>query len=433
MLWKTDLDAAYKQWPFEEAHRHRMGFRWLDVDKPIPDDILSGKREPRDDELVYYWINRLPFGWTKSVSHFHRVSRALKALHLWEGTPVGTAVPRHVHDTSVYVDDCGGVALEEWAEQSKRRYHEVCSALRVPISMKKELLEGAIEATKQFLGIVVDTLRGEKRLSEARVERGLERLKELDGKAFVATRELRSLVGVLSFAAQCCRHARTFLRRCWDALKGSRRRRWTRLDRGIQADLQWWKRFWKDYNGVHLTAELGWQLAEDIGLFTDASLDGWGAVYDGEWMGGRWPACAEGLAINELELLVVTIAAKQWGPKWARRLIVTTCDNMASVFTINKGSAKNPAMMVAMRELFLVAAKGSFEMKAKYINTKLNVMADAISRGDIDRFLEHAYNVLGVDKMVEVEPQLDVEAVLRRMQKARRANERRNAAAAKRV
>ena len=72
-------------------------------------------------------------------------------------------------------------------------------------------------------------------------------------------------------------------------------------------------------------------------------------------------------------------------------------------------------------------------MKAKYINTKLNVMADAISRGDIDRFLEHAHNVLGVDKMVEVEPQLDVEAVLRRMQKARRANERRNAAAGKRV
>ena len=90
-------------------------------------------------------------------------------------------------------------------------------------------------------------------------------------------------------------------------------------------------------------------------------------------------------------------------------------------------------MMVAMRELFLAAAKGSFEMKAKYINTKLNIMADAISRGDIDRFLDHAHNVLGVDKMVEVEPELDVEAVLRRMQKARRANERRNAAAGKKV
>ena len=66
-------------------------------------------------------------------------------------------------------------------------------------------------------------------------------------------------------------------------------------------------------------------------------------------MGGRWPeGLADGLSINELELLTIAIAAKKWGPKWARKLVVTTCDNMAAVFTINKGCAKNPAMMVVM-------------------------------------------------------------------------------------
>ena len=192
--------------------------------------------------------------------------------------------------------------------------------------------------------------------------------------------------------------------------------------------MAFWRKFWKDYNGVHLTAELGWQLAEDIGLFTDSSLAGWGAVYDGEWMGGKWPSSAEGLAINELELLVIAIAAKRWGPKWARKLIVTTCDNMAAVFTVNKGSAKNPAMMVVMRDLFLTASKCDFEMKAKYINTKLNVMADLISRGDIEGFLKHAHETLGLGEMAKVEPNMDVETILQRMQKARRANERRNAA-----
>ena len=66
-------------------------------------------------------------------------------------------------------------------------------------------MEGAIEATKEFLGILVDTIKGEQRISEDRIAVGLERLKELDGKSYVATRELRSLVGVLSFAARCCR------------------------------------------------------------------------------------------------------------------------------------------------------------------------------------------------------------------------------------
>ena len=428
LLWKADLDAAYKQWPFEATHRRRMGFRWLDVDKKIPPEIAAGKREPRDDELVWYFINRLPFGWTKSVEHFHRVSRGIKNLHLWEGCPeLEIKVPRAVHDTSTYVDDTGGLALKEWAEKSKARYLELCDLLKVPWSAKKDRLEGAIEATKEFLGILVDTIKGEQRISEDRIAVGLERLKELDGKSYVATRELRSLVGVLSFAARCCRHARTFLRRCWDLL-GRSKGRWCRLDRGVQADLSFWKRFWKDYNGVHLTVEIGWTLAEDIGLFTDASLTGWGAVYDGQWMGGEWPDSARGLDINELELLTFVIAAKRFGPEWARRRIITTIDNQAAMWAINKGSTRNPVMMVLMRELFLTASRNGFEMKAKYLNTKLNVMADAISRGDLERFYAHAEETLGIERttwrQVEADDN-DVERLIARMQKARRAEARR--------
>jgi len=427
MLWKADLDAAYKQWPFEESHRMRMGFRWLDPSLDVPQYVLDGE-EPREEDLVWCFINRLPFGWTKSVTHFHRVSRGIKNLHLWEDCPeLETKVPRAVHDTSTYVDDTGAVALKRWAERSKKRYLELCDLLKVPWSAKKDRLEGAIEATKEFLGILIDTIKGEQRLSKERVEEGLRRLKELDGKSYVATRELRSLVGVLSFAARCCRHARTFLRRCWDLL-GRSKGRWCRLNRGVQADLSFWKRFWKDYNGVHLTAEIGWQLAEDIGLFTDASLTGWGAVHDGEWMGGEWPKSARNLDINELELLTLVIAAKQFGPKWARKRIVTTIDNQAAMYAVNKGSVKNPVMMVLMRELFLVATKSHFEMKSQYLNTKLNVMADAISRGDLERFYQHAERVLGIERSTwrEVKPDGDyIETLIARMQKARRAAERR--------
>ena len=144
-------------------------------------------------------------------------------------------------------------------------------------------------------------------------------------------------------------------------------------------------------------------------------------------MGGEWPKSAAGLSINELELFVIAIAAKKWGPKWARKKVIATCDNMASVWTINTGSARNPAMMVAMRELFLAAARNSFEMKSKYINTKLNVMADAISRGDLERFFKHAREVCGLNKLTRVEPNTDVAAVVSRMQKARRGGERREA------
>ena len=296
----------------------------------------------------------------------------------------------------------------------------------IPWSERKDRLEGAVEAVKEFLAITVDTIKREKRLSEERVQEGLRRLKELDGKAYVSTRELRSLVGVLSFAGQCCRHARTFLRRCWNALRGGRKRtRWTRLSRGVQADLAWWKRFWKDYNGTHLTAELGWTLAEDVGLFTDASLSGWGCICGEEYMAGAWPKCAKGLSINELELLTVAVAAAKFGPSWARRRIIANVDNMAAVSTINSGAAKAAPLMVAMRELYLAAAKNGFEIKAKHIGTKLNVAADAASRGEWERFFDHVKNVLNLNCVRQVQPNLDIEAAVQRMQKARLAAARR--------
>ena len=62
------------------------------------------------------------------------------------------------------------------------------------------------------------------------------------------------------------------------------------------------------------------------------------------------------------------------------------------------------------------------------MNTKLNVMADAISRGDLERFYQHAEQVLGIERSTwrEVTPDGEyIETLIARMQKARRAAERR--------
>ena len=425
-LWKTDLDAAYKLWPFALDHRKRMGFKWLRCDRPVPEYVLKGS-EPKAEDLVFYWINRLPFGWRGSVTSFHKVSRALKELHLWEGTPgIKTVVPRDVHDTSVYVDDCCGVALVEWAEAAKRRYHELLGRYRIPWSKKKDDLEGAVDVIKEFLGVTIDTVKRERRLSPERVAEGLRRLKELDGKAYVATRELRSLVGVLSFAGQVCRHARTFLRRCWNALGGSTKRtRWTRLSRGVRADLQWWKAFWSEFNGVVLTPQLGEMRNRDIGLFTDSSLKGWGVVCGGRYMAGAWPATAQGLSINELELYTVALAAAKFGAEWAGKRVIVNVDNMAAVHTINSGAAKSPPLMAAMRELYLHAAKHSFEIVAVRIRTENNIAADAASRGEWKRFFDFVREELNIPCIEQVEPNLDIPAAIKRMQKARLAAVRR--------
>ena len=106
---------------------------------------------------------------------------------------------------------------------------------------------------------------------------------------------------------------------------------------------------------------------------------------------------------------------------------------MASVFTINKGCAKDPAMMVAMRELFLALSRNSVEMRAIHIETAANVAADAISRGDFARFFEFAREKLNLSEsdLTQVFPAFDIDAAVARMQKARAAERRRRAAGGK--
>ena len=142
-------------------------------------------------------------------------------------------------------------------------------------------------------------------------------------------------------------------------------------------------------------------------------------------MGGEWPEEAKGLAINELELLALTAAAYQWGPLWARKRLITTCDNMASVICVNKGSVRSAPMMVVMRDLFQAACRHGFQLRAQWISTHLNTAADAISRGDMAKFYTFARDVLRVASPKQVQPVYNVDGAIRRMQKARRGEARR--------
>jgi len=427
LLSKVDLKAAYKQWRVQD--QHLFGMRWYHPGRPLPESALKGE-VPDESELVTCFSNVLNFGFARSVEWFHRVSRALKALLHDPGTEgVGAPLPEGTFDSAVYLDDAFLMALAEHAEALQQRYLALLARYRIPVSEDKRD-DMKVEPVKDFLGVEFWAEKDELRMSDARVEAIHERLQELDGKAYCLTKDLASIVGLLSFAAQCCAPARTYMRRLWTALGGKRRAKFTRLGRGVQADLAWFRTLWKDHNGRFLVPEEAWRASDTISLFTDSSLWGYGVVFqlpDGsvEYMTGEWGELGEGLSINCLELLAVLIACRQYGNRWARKRIRMHCDNTASCFTLGSGASKSPTMMVAQRGIALEAARCHFQIRGDWISTHDNIGADAASRDDIERLRTWAKRTLGATTLTQVEPLLDIEAYLRRMQKALVSEQRR--------
>jgi hypothetical protein len=119
---------------------------------------------------------------------------------------------------------------------------------------------------------------------------------------------------------------------------------------------------------------------------------GSGAFWNGEWVQERWDPSIAGM-INEkllfsphLEVYPMLMAARKWGHRWAGMHVIVFSDNTAAISAINTGTARNDIVMVWLRELFWLSAKLSFRVTARHLPGKFNLLADALSRFDNEKF-----------------------------------------------
>jgi hypothetical protein len=103
----------------------------------------------------------------------------------------------------------------------------------------------------------------------------------------------------------------------------------------VRADIGWWFRFAREWNGVSVIYDRTWQEADKLLLYTDACERGFGARFGNRWIEAKWTTAQYNRACNAdpndtskkvrsmpfLELLDVVIAAATWGPLWAGKRI----------------------------------------------------------------------------------------------------------------
>jgi len=98
--------------------------------------------------------------------------------------------------------------------------------------------------TLELLGIELDSITQEARISQTRLDETLNLLQMWQTKASCTKRQLQSLIGKLNFICSVCRPGRTFLRQMIKLLsKGSHLSHHIHLTKRFFKDIEWWLSF----------------------------------------------------------------------------------------------------------------------------------------------------------------------------------------------
>ena len=249
----------------------------------------------------------------------------------------------------------------------------------------------------EFLGITLDSIAMQARLSAAKLAALSTMVSELLHRSNITRRELDKINGKLNWVCKVVYGGRTFLRRLIDAQWSvSRPHHHIRISAGIRLDLQWWDQFLTHFNG-HTNLIPSRPLSFDD-ISTDASSTfGYGAFLIGGYFSLSFSAARKlfpdapepSEPIHVHELFAVLILCRLFSAALRGLFVRLHIDNTVVVAVINKGTAKGttgPRMMQFVREIFWLSAYHNFRLTSTYISSANNSLADALSRNDYARF-----------------------------------------------
>jgi hypothetical protein len=247
IILKRDIRDAFRNIPVSPANQWLLGFEWRDQ---------------------FYAETCLPFGLGTAPFLFNMFA---EALH-W-------VIEARIQDVEVlhYLDDFlffspPGRDTPPLAEL----WISLTDYLGIPRNDDKDRQGQVVEA----LGIEIDTLKLEARLSASKLEKARTGAEKLLRSGWASLSEMQEIAGFLAFCARVTRYGRPFLASLWAWLsalpKGKRRRR---LPRPVIEDLRWWHELLPNFNGVLL---LDTSTRPLFRVFTDACpKDIGGFFYEG--------------------------------------------------------------------------------------------------------------------------------------------------------
>lgn len=362
---KTDISDAFKIIPVKAAQHHLFCIKWRGF---------------------YYFYHRLCFGCRSSPAIFDNFSKTI----CWIATHnYNINFILHLLDDFLTIDKAGVDA-----HQTMQNLLQVFTNLNIPLAKHKTL---GPDTTMEYLGITLDSVAMQARLPLEKVHRISDLLGTFLHRKTCTKRELLQLLGHLNFASRVILPGRSFVSYLLAlATTVTELHHHVHLSVTCREDMHMWLSFLQQWNGVSLFHELTITSAHDMELYTDASSTlGYGGYFQGHWFSEAWPSdlpCPHDKEISMAyrELYPIVVAALLWGHLWSAKRILFYCDNMSSVQIIQKGRSKVQFITPLMRQLTWTSVKNNFCVYAKHLPGTKNLIADALSRFQMQRFRDLA-------------------------------------------
>ncbi len=357
-LAKSDLSSAFTYITVRPEQWHLLGFQW------------QGK---------YYASACLSFGLRSAPYLFNIYAKGLNYMAIKKGCNARTIF---------YLDDCltSGANYNN-CKNSIDIYNQTAVDAGFDIQAEK-VTDPSHEV--EFLGIVINTVNKTLSISDRRVQDTLAELANWHDKKVCTKRQLLSLIGKLSFAARVVRAGRTFLRRLIELSKKVKYLHYKiKINKCARADIQWWSSCLRSHNGVCMFPEPCNEL-NTAQVWSDASNLAIGGVHNLSWFAIPFTGSSEWWAempIHWREMLAVCKVVATFGKLYANKRLLLRIDNQAVCQAVNTGTIKCEPTMELVRSLYFIMVEYNIECKALYVNTNANVLADLLSRMEINKFM----------------------------------------------
>ena len=276
----------------------------------------------------------------------------------------------------VYLDDFGGA---ERADKALESFTYLGSLLEY-FGLEEAPEKAVAPTTKMdWLGICFDTMEWSMALKPGKLQELLILLPKLLSHKRVKKVVLQKVLGSLVWASAVVRAGTVFFNRLLVLLRKLKRPNHSiHFSREAKKDVAWWLASLKQFGGKCPIPPSVWTPL--VSFCTDASLEGFGMVWGNRALAGLFPLELEELDITKKEMLTVMAAIKHWFADLGNLKLRIFVDNMACVALLNYGITKSPFLAACLREIAYFLAKYNIELRAEYVPSKQNVLADLCSR-----------------------------------------------------
>ena len=140
--------------------------------------------------------------------------------------------------------------------------------------------------------------------------------------------------------------------------------------------LDWWTHRENVLTGVALLHPV-----PSLALYTDSSLQGWGAFLEGKSVSGVWSLVQQQEHINLLEMRAVLLALQHFKTLLVSKAVVLATDNTTVVaYLQNQGGTRCHALFLLCKEILLLCLLSHIHLVVRHIPGTFNVLADCLSR-----------------------------------------------------